>query len=150
MRCWRGGSVLGAVVLGAAALAPATVAAPALHLSATVVYSDGGCGPVGLDAWIEATIPRSTSTGEARQLTRAYRPTAGTLTVAGHTYRLRYDPSVGGGPGKLTWGLHHIAVSRGVAKALLGKTAVLHVTTSAHFARDLRARVLAARCGGQQ
>jgi hypothetical protein len=150
MRRWRGGTVLGAVALAAAALAPATAAAPALHLTATVVYNDGGCGPVGLDAWIDATIPKTTSTSRAHELTRAYRPTAGTLTVSGRTYKLRYDPSVGGDPGKLTWGLHHIAVSRGVARSMLGKTAVLHVTTAAHGVRDLRARVLVGRCGGQQ
>jgi hypothetical protein len=156
MRRWRGATVKAAVALAAVAtLAPVAAAsqqaAPALHLAATVVYSDGGCGPVGLDAWVAATLPKRTSSGQERQLTRAYRPTSGTLSVDGHTYRLVYDPSVASGdPAKLIWGLHHIAVSRGVAKAMLGKTAVLQVGTSAHGARELRTRVILGRCGGLQ
>jgi hypothetical protein len=146
MRAWRSGAVALAAM---GILAPATTAqaTPALSLSATVVYSAGGCGPVGLDAWVDAKIPRSASTTQQHQLTRAYRPTAATLSVTGHTYKLAYDASVGSGdPAKLLWGLHHVQVSRGVAKAMVGKTAVLHLTTAAHGSRDLRVRVMAGRC----
>src|SRR4051812_3598811 len=139
MRRLRGAAVVFAV---AGVLAPAAQASPALSLSATVIYSDGGCGPVGLDAWVDAKIPKSASTSQQRELTRAYRPTAGTLSVAGRIYKLAYDASFeSGDPAKLLWGLRHIQVSRGVARAMLGKTAFLHITTAAHGTRDLRVRV---------
>jgi hypothetical protein len=152
MRWWRSGTVTSALVLAALATAStAAQATPALSLSATVVYSDGSCGPVGLDAWVDAKIPKSTTSAQQTTLTRAYRPTAATLSVSGRVYKLAYDPSVASGdPARLIWGLRHIQVSRGVAKAVVGKSAVLHVATSAHGARDLHVRVLAGRCAHTQ